>query len=262
MQPRRFFFKVSMQNDIEAVIEVRGLSKRVKDATGEFTILDRIDLSIAKGSSVAIVGASGSGKSTLLGLLAGLDNASEGSVRLLGRDLSTLNEDERAALRSGAVGFVFQSFQLMPHLTALENVMLPLELRAEMPHADFAARAFVTHPAVLSLPNPPEPRCRDRLRDHRPDVRDEPPQRRDAGARYARCRTRRTLRRHGDHQSGASRQRHERLKGCLSIQKKTPAAWRMRASAAASISAFAPCARARSARRSTNRVSSDRRTRP
>ncbi len=75
-----------MQNNIEPVIEVRGLSKRVKDATGELTILDQIDLSIAKGSSVAIVGASGPGKSTLLGLLAGLDSASAGSVRLLGSD--------------------------------------------------------------------------------------------------------------------------------------------------------------------------------
>ncbi|KMZ11858.1 putative ATP-binding component of a transport system [Candidatus Burkholderia humilis] len=174
-----------MQNNIEPVIEVRGLNKRVKDATGELTILDHIDLSIAKGSSVAIVGASGSGKSTLLGLLAGLDSATEGSVRLLGRDLTTLNEDERAALRSGAVGFVFQSFQLMPHLTALENVMLPLELRTELPHAEIAsralldlvglaqrtghypkllsggeqqrvalARAFVTHPAVLFADEP------------------------------------------------------------------------------------------------------------
>jgi putative ABC transport system ATP-binding protein len=118
-----------MQKKTNPIIEVRGLNKRVNNATGELTILEDIDLAVVAGSSVAIVGASGSGKSTLLGLLAGLDIATSGSVRLLGHELSALDEDARAALRSGKVGFVFQSFQLMPHLTALENVMLPLELR-------------------------------------------------------------------------------------------------------------------------------------
>ncbi|MEX3819364.1 ABC transporter ATP-binding protein [Paraburkholderia sp. BR14262] len=116
----------------DPVIEVRGLTKRVTDATGELTILDGIDLTVQAGGSVAIVGASGSGKSTLLGLLAGLDSASAGSVRLLGHELTGMAEDQRAALRNGSVGFVFQSFQLMPHLTALENVALPLELQGGM----------------------------------------------------------------------------------------------------------------------------------
>ncbi|MCQ0030802.1 ABC transporter ATP-binding protein [Burkholderia glumae] len=125
----------------DPIIEVRQVSKRVADAAGELTILDGIDLAVPAGSSVAIVGASGSGKSTLLGLLAGLDSATDGTVRLLGRELTGLGEDERAALRSGAVGFVFQSFQLMPHLTALENVMLPLELRGGTTAREAAGRA-------------------------------------------------------------------------------------------------------------------------
>ncbi|UVA77506.1 ABC transporter ATP-binding protein [Pandoraea commovens] len=115
----------------ENVIEVRGLGKRLRDATGELVILQDIDFSVARGQSVAIVGASGSGKSTLLGLMAGLDTATDGSITLLGKSLGELDEEGRAALRRGAVGFVFQSFQLMPHLTALENVMLPLELLGE-----------------------------------------------------------------------------------------------------------------------------------
>lgn len=115
----------------ENVIEVRGLGKRLRDATGELVILQDIDFSVAKGQSVAIVGASGSGKSTLLGLMAGLDTATDGSITLLGKSLGELDEEGRAALRRGAVGFVFQSFQLMPHLTALENVVLPLELLGE-----------------------------------------------------------------------------------------------------------------------------------
>ncbi|WP_186236808.1 ABC transporter ATP-binding protein [Burkholderia gladioli] len=125
----------------EPIIEVRQVAKRVADAAGELTILDGIDLTVTAGSSLAIVGASGSGKSTLLGLLAGLDSATEGTVRLLGRDLQGLDEDARAALRSGSVGFVFQSFQLMPHLTALENVMLPLELRGGITAREAAERA-------------------------------------------------------------------------------------------------------------------------
>ncbi|MEY8878975.1 MAG: ABC transporter ATP-binding protein [Leptothrix sp. (in: b-proteobacteria)] len=115
----------------EPIIEVRGLCKRVQDAAGELTILHEIDFSLAARESAAIVGASGSGKSTLLGLLAGLDVPSSGTVRLAGIDLFSLSEDQRAALRGDKLAFVFQSFQLMSHLTALENVMLPLELRGE-----------------------------------------------------------------------------------------------------------------------------------
>jgi putative ABC transport system ATP-binding protein len=112
----------------EPIIEVRRLSKRVSDATGTLTILHEIDFALRPRESVAIVGASGSGKSTLLSIIAGLDVPSEGSVRLAGQDLFALDEDARAELRSRQVGFVFQSFQLLGNLTALENVMLPLEL--------------------------------------------------------------------------------------------------------------------------------------
>ncbi|NRO97540.1 ATP-binding cassette domain-containing protein [Paraburkholderia sp. NMBU_R16] len=130
-----------MQKNTDPIIEVRNLFKRVKDATGELTILEDITLEVTPGSSVAIVGASGSGKSTLLGLLAGLDNATSGSVRLFGKALETLSEDERANLRNGTVGFVFQSFQLMPHLTALENVRLPLELQGAVTSHEATGRA-------------------------------------------------------------------------------------------------------------------------
>ena len=109
-------------------LEALGLGKKVPSPEGELTILSDIDLAITAGEAVAIVGASGSGKSTLLGLLAGLDTPTQGTVRLNGVDLDTLDEDGRAAMRAGEVGFVFQSFQLLPSLTALENVMLPLEL--------------------------------------------------------------------------------------------------------------------------------------
>ncbi|OVZ54796.1 ABC transporter [Pigmentiphaga sp. NML080357] len=109
-------------------IAVRSLAKRVTDSSGELSILDAVDFTVAFGETVAITGSSGSGKSTLLGLLAGLDVPTEGDVHLAGQDLFALDEDQRARLRARHVGFVFQSFQLLPHLTALENVMLPLEL--------------------------------------------------------------------------------------------------------------------------------------
>lgn len=116
-------------------IEVRQISKRVIDATGELNILQDIDFTVQAGETLAIVGASGSGKSTLLGILAGLDLPSAGKVMLDGVDMFALDEDGRAHFRKEHVGFVFQSFQLLGHLNALENVMLPLEL-----HGDRQAR--------------------------------------------------------------------------------------------------------------------------
>ena len=112
-------------------LQVTGLGKRVPLPSGELTILKGVDFQIAQGDTVAIVGASGSGKSTLLSLLAGLDSPSDGTVVLDGEALSSLDEDGRARVRGAKVGFVFQSFQLLPSLTALENVMLPLELRGD-----------------------------------------------------------------------------------------------------------------------------------
>jgi putative ABC transport system ATP-binding protein len=109
-------------------IEAIDLSKSVADASGELNILQHINFTVQAGSTLAIVGASGSGKSTLLGLLAGLDTPSSGTVKLAGVDVFALDEDGRAKLRKQQLGFVFQSFQLLSHLTALENVMLPLEL--------------------------------------------------------------------------------------------------------------------------------------
>jgi putative ABC transport system ATP-binding protein len=114
--------------DEEPIIAVEGLTKRVGDSVGELTILHDISFTLAAHESAAIVGASGSGKSTLLSLLAGLDVPSAGQVRLAGVDLFSLDEDARAALRARQLGFVFQSFQLLGNRTALENVMLPLEL--------------------------------------------------------------------------------------------------------------------------------------
>lgn len=110
------------------VIEVSGLGKTVDNGGEPLTILQDISFAVMPGETVAIVGASGSGKSTLLGLLAGLDEPSSGAVRLDGQSLGELDEDQRAILRGRLLGFVFQSFQLLPSLTAVENVMLPLEL--------------------------------------------------------------------------------------------------------------------------------------
>jgi putative ABC transport system ATP-binding protein len=117
-----------MSRETSKVVEVSGLTKRVDNGGEPLTILHENSFSVAAGETVAIVGASGSGKSTLLGLLAGLDLPSSGSVTLAGEPLANLDEDARAVLRGRLLGFVFQSFQLLPSLNAIENVMLPLEL--------------------------------------------------------------------------------------------------------------------------------------
>src|SRR5262245_60151678 len=127
-----------------SVLTARGIGKTVKSGTNDLVILREIDLAVTPGEAVAVVGASGSGKSTLLAILAGLDTPTAGTVELDGRDLFSLDEDQRAELRGRAVGFVFQSFQLLPALTALENVMLPLELSGapdpEAPAREILAR--------------------------------------------------------------------------------------------------------------------------
>jgi putative ABC transport system ATP-binding protein len=112
----------------EIIVRAENLGKQVASPEGTLVILENINFAIARGESITVVGASGSGKSTLLGLLAGLDTPTSGRVWLAGVDLNALDEDGRALLRARRVGFVFQSFQLLPGLTALENVMLPLEL--------------------------------------------------------------------------------------------------------------------------------------
>ena len=168
----------------EIVLSAKDLSKQVSSPEGALTILEGINLEIATGEAVALVGPSGAGKTTLLALLAGLDHPTAGGVRLCGENLSVLDEDGRARVRGQNVGFVFQSFHLVPSLTALENVMLPLELADEKNAAARArealdsvglasrtghyprqlsggekqrvaiARAFVTKPSVLFADEP------------------------------------------------------------------------------------------------------------
>jgi len=131
-----------MENPTQPVVLAAGLSKVVPNGSVPLSILQDIELAVMAGEAMAVVGASGSGKSTLLGLLAGLDTPTAGSVHLDGVDLFALDEDGRAALRKRLVGFVFQSFQLLASFTALENVMLPLEL-AERDDAEARARAML-----------------------------------------------------------------------------------------------------------------------
>ena len=127
----------------EFVLRARGLTKKVSSPEGELTILDDVTFDVAHGSTAAIVGPSGAGKSTLLALLAGLDEPSAGRVWLNGAELTALDEDGRASVRNREVGFVFQSFHLLPALTAIENVMLPLELSGS-PNAAPRAREALT----------------------------------------------------------------------------------------------------------------------
>jgi putative ABC transport system ATP-binding protein len=128
----------------ESALRALDLSKQVSSPEGPLTILDNVSLDIHHGESVAIVGASGAGKSTLLGLLAGLDVPSKGKIWLAGTEITSLDEDGRAALRADTVGFVFQSFHLISSLTALENVMLPLELAGVDNAAEAALQAIRT----------------------------------------------------------------------------------------------------------------------
>ena len=130
-----------MQNN--SVLSARGIGKTVKSGANDLVILREIDLAVTHGEAVAIVGASGSGKSTLLAILAGLDTPSIGNVDIDGQDIFAIDEDQRARLRAMNVGFVFQSFQLLPSLTALENVMLPLELSNDEKADELARQMLV-----------------------------------------------------------------------------------------------------------------------
>jgi len=132
-----------MTQSPKTILQARGIGKTVRSGSGELVILREIDLDVTAGDAVAVVGASGSGKSTLLAILAGLDTPTVGTVDVDGADLFKLDEDARAELRGRLVGFVFQSFHLLPSLNALENVMLPLEL-AGREDAETAARAILS----------------------------------------------------------------------------------------------------------------------
>ena len=134
--------QTTMQSN-NSVLTARGIGKTVKSGADDLVILREIELEVTRGEAVAVVGASGSGKSTLLAILAGLDTPSSGVVELDGQDLFSIDEDRRAELRGRAVGFVFQSFQLLPSLTALENVMLPLELSGEEKSQELARQMLV-----------------------------------------------------------------------------------------------------------------------
>ena len=132
-----------MSTNNNHVLAARGIGKTVKSGDADLVILRDIDLTVTQGEAVAIAGASGSGKSTLLAILAGLDTPTTGMVELDGQNIFLLDEDKRAELRGRAVGFVFQSFQLLPSLTALENVMLPLELSGEEKAEEFSRQMLI-----------------------------------------------------------------------------------------------------------------------